>query len=375
MSIASQIYDLQTNLASAKEAVVDKGGAVGDTGLAGLSEEIAAIPGGGGEEDYGTVTYTDSNNQSQTVSVTSPEDYMTLGQYSASSQSNPAIINGVTIDRSAITAVSLGPSATWVPYSFLWGASNLTSLTGTSRLARISGYFLGGCTSFNSVLDLSNVVEVEDRFLSNCSAYNQPISLPKATELGEYFLAYCSSFNNSISIPLVTEIGNSFLAKCTSYNQTLPSLSITHINNSFLSGCSSFNQAISLSGVTVIESYFMQNCTSFNKALSLPNITTIGSQFMIGCTAFAQSLTMPSSLTSANTYFMHNCNSFTGPLVCEGPSAAGGVPSGNYSLSTTNSSAVMYVTGVTVTGTNKNLWKNKLGNRTSSPYRKLILGE
>lgn len=43
MSIAGEIEDLNTNLQSAKSAVTAKGGTVGDTGLAGLAEEIASI--------------------------------------------------------------------------------------------------------------------------------------------------------------------------------------------------------------------------------------------------------------------------------------------------------------------------------------------
>ncbi len=59
MTIASEIQDLQTNLAAAKAAVTTKGGTVGDTGLAGLATEIASIPSGGGSTlpPYGKVVY------------------------------------------------------------------------------------------------------------------------------------------------------------------------------------------------------------------------------------------------------------------------------------------------------------------------------
>ena len=62
MSIASEIQDLNTNLAAAKSAVTAKGGTVGDTGLAGLATEIASIPSGGSPSDetaYGVVYYND----------------------------------------------------------------------------------------------------------------------------------------------------------------------------------------------------------------------------------------------------------------------------------------------------------------------------
>lgn len=53
MSIASELENLQTNLAAAKSAVTAKGGTVGNTGLAGLATEIASIPSGGGVEITG----------------------------------------------------------------------------------------------------------------------------------------------------------------------------------------------------------------------------------------------------------------------------------------------------------------------------------
>lgn len=58
MSIATEITALNTNLTAAKDAVVDKGGAVGDTGLAGLATEIASIPSGSESiPPYGLIEY------------------------------------------------------------------------------------------------------------------------------------------------------------------------------------------------------------------------------------------------------------------------------------------------------------------------------
>lgn len=53
MSIASEISALNTNLTAAKNAVTAKGGITGDTGLAGLSTEIASIPSGSLEIENG----------------------------------------------------------------------------------------------------------------------------------------------------------------------------------------------------------------------------------------------------------------------------------------------------------------------------------
>lgn len=61
MTIVSELEDLQTNLTNAKDAVVEKGGTVGDTGLAGLADEIGTIRGGSGtftaKTPYGRLWY------------------------------------------------------------------------------------------------------------------------------------------------------------------------------------------------------------------------------------------------------------------------------------------------------------------------------
>lgn len=62
MSIQTELEALSTNLQAAKEAIAAKGGTTGDTGLAGLVEEIDTIPEGGGVEppiasEFGVIHY------------------------------------------------------------------------------------------------------------------------------------------------------------------------------------------------------------------------------------------------------------------------------------------------------------------------------
>lgn len=52
MSIASELNDMMTNLANAKDAVESMGGTTGDTGLAGLASEIETIPAGGADPTF-----------------------------------------------------------------------------------------------------------------------------------------------------------------------------------------------------------------------------------------------------------------------------------------------------------------------------------
>lgn len=139
-----------------------------------------------------------------------------------------------------------------------------------------------------------------------------------------------------------------------------------------LQNCTSFNQKIVIpSSVTTITGNFLQNCASFNQEITIPaNVTTIQSAFMQKCTSFTQTLTIPSTIISIGTLFMYNCDNFTS-LVCNGGTA---LANSNQTLATQTNTAPMYVTGVTLTGTYATNWKNKYADRTSTPYRKLILG-
>ena len=92
MTIASEIEDLQTNLAAAKSAVVAKGGTSGDTGLAGLATEITSIP-SASLTNYGTLTYLDNNDVEQTLTL--PE--VGYQELTLTGQGQEIIINNITM--------------------------------------------------------------------------------------------------------------------------------------------------------------------------------------------------------------------------------------------------------------------------------------
>ena len=136
-----------------------------------------------------------------------------------------------------------------------------------------------------------------------------------------------------------------------------------------------FNSRVILPNIEFIGTNFLYNNSTFNSAITLnDNCRFIDSGFMSGCSAFNQSFTLPSKLEYCGTSFMRNCNNFTGTLVCNGPTTSSIIPTDNNSLATSSASAAMYTTGVTLTGPYAQNWKDKLPDRTSSPYRKLIVG-
>lgn len=273
MSIADEIIDLNNNLESAKNAVISKGGTVGDTGLAGLASEILSIPSGGGNE-WGSLIYEDSNNIQHQVTIQNEDEYLLLGNTAFTT----VTIGGETFTIGDIVRVDLGAHAAYTPDNFLRSCTKLTTITGVENIMFASSYFLFQCTALDCELNFEDLVITQRDFLSQCSSLNSPVSFPRLKSLGQNFMNRCS--------------------------------------------------------------------------------------------AFAQSLTLPSSLISTSTSMFNRCDNFVGPLVCNSNSA----PTDNNTLSTTSATAPMYTTGITLTGTYANLWKSNLPDRTSSPYRKLILG-
>lgn len=122
--------------------------------------------------------------------------------------------------------------------------------------------------------------------------------------------------------------------------------------------------------VTTIGSVFMAGCKNYNQPIILDGVTTIGNNFLAQCDALSSDITLPSTITSIGANFMSYCNNFTGNLICETSTA----PTDNGSLSTFSSTSPIYATGVTLTGTYAQTWKNALPDRNVSPYRKLIVG-
>lgn len=395
MSIASEIQDLTTNLTAAKNAVTAKGGTVGDTGLAGLATEIASIPSGGGSEDWGTVTYLDSNNQLVTATIQNQYEYSTLGN-SNSSGTWSLVVDNQTVPITQVTGVALGTSAKALPDYFLYKCPNNFTFSATSLIS-IGRNALSGCTAFNNAFTLPNTLtKIGDYFMSACTSFNQDLTIPEGlVEIGISFFQGCTAFNSSLSLPTTLSIiGNNFMKGCTAFNQPIDVSHATSIGGYFMQGCTAFDQEIDISGLTTINSYFLTGCTSFNSPITMPNVTSIvGGYFLNGCTAYNQILELNNvtalgsyfmnNCTSfvqrgfyiygtTGTYFMYNCKKFTGTLFAECATP----PSGNYSLATNDSSASIYASGVIVKGTYASAWGTALPNRPSSgssPYRKLTI--
>lgn len=188
---------------------------------------------------------------------------------------------------------------------------------------------------------------------------------------------FCYACDNMTTVNLpstIHYIGDNVFYSDPALNSPLDLQNVRFIGSNFLYQCSSFNQPISLPKVDEIGNYFMSGINSFNSTIILnDDMFSIGARFMLGCRGFAQTFNIPSGLIyGPGERFMYNCQNFIGPLVCN--SASSTIPNDTYALGTSDSTTVMYTTGVTLTGPYAAQWKAALPNKTSSPYRKLIIG-
>lgn len=185
-------------------------------------------------------------------------------------------------------------------------------------------------------------------------------------------------FNSNIG-KLVNYVPVLFLANCSYLNSpiNIPE-GISTIRPAFLQQCMRFNSTITLpQSLTTIDNSFMQYCSNFNQPLILPtaNPLIIGYAFLRNCDGFNQPLTLPANITSINAnWFMFATSNFLAPLKVECPISVLSDTDREWALSATIKGTPDLTTGHTLTGTYASSWKSALPNRTSSPYRKLILG-
>lgn len=140
-------------------------------------------------------------------------------------------------------------------------------------------------------------------------------------------------------------------------------------------GCRKLDRALSFTKVKSIGLQFLADCIAFNSTLELPSVTDIGGYFLYGATAFNKGLTLY-RLQSIGQAFMQNCQAYTSTITLHEkyiflPSDTGQQSTILSMFGGGSSTAPAYTTGITIAGEGRSAFL-ALGNRTSSPYRKLI---
>lgn len=303
--------------------------------LGDINESLKDYNPGGGDYDvpyfdggrYGAIAYLDSNNEIAYYYGTTSNDIA----YTPNSSTGLCVNNSkIAIHSDRVLAFSLGDSAS---YS-----------SPNSSVNEFLPYFYNLRRLYNFDDDHWKAIGVTISFLSGCVNFNSPLYFPTS------FIQYGASITRSI-----------------------------------MRGCINFNSPIVLSPDTTLLCTFLNGCRSFNQPITIPNNTVIMGSFLYDCESFNQPLTIPEGVTfngstgEGSTYaFMGNCYNYKSIITINTPS----IPtynetsiSGRGNLSMNAVAAPAYDDGITITGPGAQAWKDALPDRSSSPYRKLIVAE
>ena len=206
----------------------------------------------------------------------------------------------------------------------------------------------------------------------------QVVLTPNLGVYGPNF-GYQSSFTDfdvySDSLHLPANIPDGFMAFDGCFTLTNPRslfVNVETIGDTFFA-YTPVNCPLNFPSLTKVGGFFLSNCSQFNSTLTVPNLEQIGEGFMRTCSSFAQPIQMNYVRSIDEEYFMSGCNNFVGPLTINNAYVTLGGNRPLSCLSTYQNNAPMYTTGVTIRGAGRQAIL-ALGNRTSSPYRKLVDG-
>ena len=229
MSIASEIQDLNTNLTAAKNAVTAKGGTVGDTGLAGLADEIATIPSGGG---VGIPREVDANGK-----LTIPTSSTFVLDNSVKDIGLRAFQHAFSNDTSLQTADLSSLKGLSGDYSMYYSFSDCTNLASVDfrNLETITGtgvlqYCFQNCTHLSSANFSKLTSIVQNGFTQvfrDCTLLNN-IEFPVLTTLSRrsfQYAFYNNNYQGSITIRFTS------LTHIEDQNQVFQSMLYGHNNS------------------------------------------------------------------------------------------------------------------------------------------------
>lgn len=433
-TLNGEIDRIEQAKADIKQAIIDKGVEVNEEKIDEYAELISQIKGGGGGT-YGTVTYkTDEDGGTATVDIDMigfiglvgfpTEMAGDMGGSFIQYNSETIFFSGVEVKRADITEVYVDGAIERTPNNFLalvnkeqYGMpstesmyESLKKVTLGEGIVETGDYFLSGFYAVYNVTDLEivwpttikkigkgflrfvynydrpiefpdSIEEIGGYFLSQTS-YNHPIKLPKnLTVIPEHSMYSMSNFNSTITFPeKLTRIERNSLCMLPVFNQPIelpPTLE--RIEGGFLQYAYEFDQPITFpEGMTYIGDNSLDGVSKMTGAVVIPDtVEYLGYGFMNGY-AGTHPITLPAALKELDGHQMHtifyNMSNFTGPLIvnCEHIDTFNDYA---YVLSVGNNTYPAYTQGITVTGPHAQEFMEKFPNRTSNPYRKLVLGE
>lgn len=109
---------------------------------------------------------------------------------------------------------------------------------------------------------------------------------------------------------------------------------------------------------------------SLRKIYGLEHATVLAPNFLTYCPSFNQPLIIPESITTIQGNLLANCTSFANTIEVN----TNALP-GSLAITSPWVGSPIHIRGVTLTGPYAQAWKDALPDRTTKPYRKLIVAE
>lgn len=339
MTIASEIQDLQTNLAAAKSAVTAKGGTTGNTGLAGLATEIAGIPSGGGGYSgtpYGKVSvYPWSLTWHEDTSWQPPENCTIT------------ILDSDLFNDFYTRSIALRPPETglgWPPVEMIDGSTLAEPLTVTCEPSMYEPDCWDAIfpqADGNSQLRLMFKLDGTPYELEEQCGIS--ITIDDATLQSAQFMLNCSFNIDTTGTPLDIGLGP----------------------NQYITGALSDYQ------VKILDRFFVPRQAIFaleigNSVNSIPDSLIQNLENLVSV-----DISHATSLSSIGLNFLTNCRQLGSVNVGSIPATVAAESTSTFSQS--GQSAPAYVNGVTLTGATASDWATRFPNRTTNPFRKLIV--
>lgn len=398
MSIATEITALNTNLTAAKNAVTAKGGTVGDTGLAGLATEISSIPSGGGPSTpvvppspSGAYVQFSALTMNFVLDNCESCDPMTVIVDFSKTEDMFNLRDNTSPDF-ALDSVFCASPNTGEAYNivFRWNSSMncfeivfMDSSDQENVVMELQEFDLEGfgiyLSDTNFMYGGSDVDLAYLRYVERIASEYTNITISDSAEFTNFMApvaGYWYETNIGEGFPGLMRVDGAIVQKqfITDINFGTLAEGLTTIQNGFGSGYAYLRTLYNLpSTITTIGTNFLSNCHYFNSYFEIPSGVTIGSGFLSGCHAFNQPFTIPANTTlstSSSYSFMSNCYSMVSTVNIETSAAA--IGQSNNIFSSSINTAQCYLTGISLSGQYGKDWSIKLGNRASTPFRKLL---
>ena len=371
-TITENLQTIKDSTMAIKQAIIDKGGEVGDLTTYATAITNLLIGGGGGStsSNKGDVTFYDYDGT--ILHSFSKDEFLALNEL-PSLPTQPGLIcqewnYDITIAKTYVEEYGkLDIGATYitddgktrlyikiaaegrmtVPLYFSqtvdngviidWGdGSDTQSLSGTGNLntshtyASIGDYCITLTVTSGCTLGLGNnsssycvMGVLEDNWVVYCNMLQKVEIGSDVISIGKYAFKDCTSLSSVVIPSNVTSIGSTAFFDCYSLCSLVIPSSVTSIEGNTFPQCYSLSSVVIPSSVTSIGGSMFNRCYSLSSVVIPSSVTSIGGSAFHYCYSLS-SVVIPSSVTSIGASAFHNCYSLSSVVIPSSVTTIGG---------------------------------------------------